>query len=158
MWLKGTNPQVPSRLGAAESCGFTVHSAAHLSCGDASDPACLPCQSRIFSSTLPLSLGASGSLQIPPSPQGLDDRTQSQEPPGGWPRGPRGLTFPCIGHCHARVPTENREQPSRSLATHKGLGSEDSDGNIMVPASCVTMGRSQHPLSLGLSFVKGGHQ
>lgn len=39
VWLKGTNPQVPSSLRPAEGCGFTVHGAAQSSCGDASDPA-----------------------------------------------------------------------------------------------------------------------
>lgn len=41
MCLKGTNPEVPSSLGAAESCGFMVHGPAQSSSGDASDPACV---------------------------------------------------------------------------------------------------------------------
>lgn len=109
MCLKGTNPEVPSSLGAAESCGFMVHGPAQSSSGDVSDPACvLHVVSNFLVYHPPLPWG----LPEPPdsSEPVFDDQTQSPEPLVWQWRGTRGLAFPGIGHRQCSLRIEN--QPS----------------------------------------------
>lgn len=114
VWLKGTNPQVLSSLGAAESCGFMVHGTAQSSSGDASDPACLLCPvSKCLAYHPPLPWG----LPEPPdsSEPVFAEQTQSQEPPVWQWRGTQALAFPSIAHS----PAEHR---SLAKLVSEGLG------------------------------------
>lgn len=133
MWLKGTNPQVPSSLGAEESCGFMVHGAAQSSSGDASDPACLLCPVSNFL------------VYPPPSPGGLPEPPDSSEPvldsePGASCVAAEGFTgpqFPCIGHSWCSCPHGEQKTSQASLwPCVRALESEDSDGNGGCALSC----------------------